>query len=233
MILGYAGIAKRPFTFLIGDWCTLWRMENISLLLVSDDPLARAGLAFLLTEHLQCQIIDQMSSQTWFDQPELDDDFLPDVVVWDVGWELSPFVSEFVITDLPILALVSDVELAVEIWAAGVRVILRREAIMEQLQTALQAAMLGLVVLDPDFVSQFSVVADSGGRDDIEESLTPRELEVLRLLAEGKTNKAIAQELAVSSHTVKFHVTSLMGKLHAQSRTEAVVRATRLGLIAL
>ena len=93
--------------------------------------------------------------------------------------------------------------------------------------------MLGLVVLDPDFVSQFSVVADSGGRDDIEESLTPRELEVLRLLAEGKTNKAIAQELAVSSHTVKFHVTSLMGKLNAQSRTEAVVRATRLGLIAL
>lgn len=232
MILGYVGIAKRPFTFLIGDWCTLWRMDNLSLLLVSDDPLARAGLAYLLTEQLECQIVDQMSSQTWFDQPEFDTEFLPDVIVWDVGWELSPFVSEFIISDLPVLALVSDAELAAEIWAAGVRVILRREVVPEQLQAALQAAMLGLAVLDPTFVSQLSVIADSG-ESSIEESLTPRELEVLHLLAEGKTNKAIAQELEVSSHTVKFHVTSLMGKLNAQSRTEAVVRATRLGLIAL
>mgnify|MGYP000057443936 CR=1 FL=1 len=207
-------------------------METISLLLISDDPLARAGLAYVLTEQLHYQIVDQMSSQTWFDQPELDEAFLPDVIVWDAGWELSSFVSEFVISELPILALVSDADLASEIWTAGVRGILRREAEPEPLQVALQATMLGLVVLDPTFVPQLSAVLDSE-ESGIEESLTPRELEVLQLLAEGKTNKAIAQELEVSSHTVKFHVTSLMGKLTAQSRTEAVVRATRLGLIAL
>ena len=61
------------------------------------------------------------------------------------------------------------------------------------------------------------------------EALTPRENEVLQLLAEGLTNQAIAQRLAISEHTVKFHVNAILGKLAAQSRADAVVRATRLG----
>ena len=65
------------------------------------------------------------------------------------------------------------------------------------------------------------------------EDLTPRELEVVQLLAEGLPNKAIAKRLGVSDHTIKFHVNAILGKLGAQSRTEAVVRATRLGLIVL
>ncbi len=65
------------------------------------------------------------------------------------------------------------------------------------------------------------------------EELTPRELEVLRLLAEGLPNKTIAQRLDISEHTVKFHVNALLGKLGVASRTEAVVRATRLGLVFL
>ena len=63
--------------------------------------------------------------------------------------------------------------------------------------------------------------------------LTAREQEVLQHLARGLTNRAIALELGITQHTVKFHVNAIMGKLEAQSRTEAVVRATRLGLIAL
>ncbi len=65
------------------------------------------------------------------------------------------------------------------------------------------------------------------------EALTPREREVLQLLAEGLANRAIAQRLAISEHTVKFHVNAILGKLNAQSRTEAVVRAARLGLLIL
>ena len=65
------------------------------------------------------------------------------------------------------------------------------------------------------------------------EDLTPREREVLRLLAEGLPNKAIARQLGISEHTVKFHVNAILGKLAVASRTEAVVRATRLGLIPL
>ena len=63
--------------------------------------------------------------------------------------------------------------------------------------------------------------------------LTPREQDVLLLLAEGLPNKGVASRLGVSEHTVKFHVNSIMGKLNAQSRTEAVTLATRLGLLPL
>ena len=65
------------------------------------------------------------------------------------------------------------------------------------------------------------------------QELTPRELEVLQLLAEGLANKAIALQLDISEHTVKFHVNAILAKLGVQSRTQAVVRATRLGLIIL
>ena len=65
------------------------------------------------------------------------------------------------------------------------------------------------------------------------EALTPRETEVLELVAEGLSNRAIAATLSISEHTVKFHVSSLFGKLGAGNRTDAVRRAVRLGLITL
>jgi two-component system nitrate/nitrite response regulator NarL len=74
---------------------------------------------------------------------------------------------------------------------------------------------------------------ESAGRAVLIEPLTPRELEVLRLVAEGLPNKTIAARLDISEHTVKFHVNTILGKLGVASRTEAVVRATRLGLILL
>jgi DNA-binding NarL/FixJ family response regulator len=66
-----------------------------------------------------------------------------------------------------------------------------------------------------------------------EEPLTPREIEVLELLAEGLPNKAIAERLRISDQTVKFHVSSISGKLNAANRTDAVRKAVRRGLITL
>jgi len=83
------------------------------------------------------------------------------------------------------------------------------------------------------------LVADRRARDDdedglfVEEALTPREVQVLELLAEGLPNKAIAERLGISDQTVKFHVSSISGKLGAANRTDAVRRAVRRGLIAL
>ena len=64
-------------------------------------------------------------------------------------------------------------------------------------------------------------------------SLTPREVEVLALLATGLPNKLIAHHLGISEHTAKFHVTAVMAKLGAQSRTDAVIRAARQGMVSL
>ena len=83
------------------------------------------------------------------------------------------------------------------------------------------------------------LVADRRARDDDEdgpfgeEALTPREVQVLELLAEGLPNKAIAERLGISDQTVKFHVSAISGKLGAANRTDAVRRAVRRGLIAL
>jgi DNA-binding NarL/FixJ family response regulator len=70
-------------------------------------------------------------------------------------------------------------------------------------------------------------------QDELPEPLTPREVEVLELLAEGMPNKAIAERLHISDQTVKFHVASISGKLGAANRTDAVRRAVRRGLITL
>ncbi len=207
-------------------------MDALSLLLVSDDRLAQAGLVYLLTEQLQYQIAAQMNSYDWFAEQELDDDLLPDIVVWDAGWEVPPDLPDSLAYVPPVLVLAPDADVAADLWAAGCTMIVKRDAEPEQLDAAIQAAYHGFIVLDASFKSQFSSLL-AQAETAVLEKLTPRELEVLQLLAEGKTNKAIAQELEVSSHTVKFHVNSLMSKLNAQSRTEAVVQATRLGLIAL
>ena len=75
--------------------------------------------------------------------------------------------------------------------------------------------------------------AGPSGEEGFDEPLTPREVEVLELLAEGLPNKAIAARLRISDQTVKFHVSSISGKLRAKNRTDAVRRAVRRGLITL
>ena len=74
---------------------------------------------------------------------------------------------------------------------------------------------------------------ENGSRPLFEEALTPREIQVLELLAQGLPNKAIATRLGISDQTVKFHVSSISGKLGAANRTDAVRRAVRRGLITL
>jgi DNA-binding NarL/FixJ family response regulator len=90
------------------------------------------------------------------------------------------------------------------------------------------------VAADAMLVARDAGSGSEGGTDEIvEEALTPRELEVLGLLAEGFPNKRIAERLQISPQTVKFHVASISGKLGAANRTDAVRRAVRRGLIAL
>ena len=91
----------------------------------------------------------------------------------------------------------------------------------------------GLVVVDPELARALPVNRLAEEDALVVEPLTPRELDVLQLLAEGAANKEIARRLEISEHTVKYHVNAILGKLSAQSRTEAVVRATRAGLIML
>ncbi len=199
-------------------------MNTIKIALVADDPLARAGLAALLATLPDCQVVAQLSSG----QLEGLRDYEPEIVVWDVGWEPPATLPEW---GLPALALLAAEEDVAAIWATGVRGLLPRMADAARLATAVAAVHHGFLLIDPSFSE--GLLPEQTPTPTLRQALTPRESEVLQLLAEGLTNKAIAQQLAISEHTVKFHLNALMGKLGAQSRTEAVVRATRLGLIVL
>jgi len=118
---------------------------------------------------------------------------------------------------------------------AGVRAVLPREVTPEQLRTALEAAVAGLVVVHPSELSAVlpATVGSSAVVEELPEPLTPREREVLQMLAAGFANKEIAARLAISDHTVKFHVASILGKLGASTRTEAVSAGIRRGLVLL
>jgi len=122
---------------------------------------------------------------------------------------------------------------------SGVRAVLPREATAEEIAAAVAGAAAGLVVLHPD-VSGALLPASGTPRPTPRtvptapvQPLTPRELEVLHLLAEGFGNKAIAPRLGISEHTVKAHIAAIFSKLHATTRAEAVVIGARQGLIML
>jgi DNA-binding NarL/FixJ family response regulator len=118
---------------------------------------------------------------------------------------------------------------------AGVRAVLPRDVAPEQLRAALEAASAGLVIIHPsELDTVFSAtVGPSAPLDELLEPLTRREREVLQMLAAGLANKEIAARLAISDHTVKFHVASILGKLGASTRTEAVSAGIRRGLVML
>jgi DNA-binding NarL/FixJ family response regulator len=115
---------------------------------------------------------------------------------------------------------------------SGVRAVVRDDATAEELAAAIAGARAGLVVLHPDALKS-SARARGAGAPGRATPLTPREIGILEMMAEGMSNRIIAARLGISSQTVKFHVASILAKLEARSRTEAVTFGVRQGLIAL
>lgn len=116
----------------------------------------------------------------------------------------------------------------------GVKAVIPRDSSFHELHLTLQAVTEGLTVLGSDLARSLSErLPRSNSSDEFAagEELTDRELEVLELLAEGIANREIATRLGISEHTVKFHISSILGKLSASSRTEAVAQGIRHGLI--
>jgi DNA-binding NarL/FixJ family response regulator len=131
----------------------------------------------------------------------------------------------------PIMLLVADARGAWtrETRRAGVRAVMPLDATAEELAAALRAVHRGLVVLHPDALVATAAAAtlDAHAPGD----LTSREMEIVEMMAEGLSNRVIAGRLGISGHTVKFHVASILAKLRASSRTEAVMIAVRRGLV--
>jgi two-component system, NarL family, nitrate/nitrite response regulator NarL len=204
--------------------------EEIRILVVAGDPLARAGLAALVGAMPDCRAVGEVPGDAALS--EAIERVRPDVVVWDLGQSGVAPDPESLGEGAPPVLVLAPRELPefppVPGSAGGV---LARDTDVATLAAALRAVARGLVVLDP------SVAAVAPLRDraavELPEPLTPRELEVLQSLAAGLPNKVIADRLGISEHTVRFHLNAIFGKLEAHTRTEAVSRAVRLGLIVL
>lgn len=157
-----------------------------------------------------------------------------DVALWDAG--PGPGADDALLgalpPGLPVVALVADAADAPAAWGAGARGLVPREARGETLAVALFAVARGLAALDPALAGALPGLGPRPAGPPAD-PLTPREREVLALLAEGIPNKLIADRLGVAERTVKYHVAAVFAKLDAHSRTEAVARGVRSGLVVL
>jgi DNA-binding NarL/FixJ family response regulator len=196
---------------------------------VADDPLARGGLAALLAAQPGVVVAAQVApADRWARVLEA---YGPEVAAWDLGGVASDErLPDLERIGIPVLALAPDEQRAGEALAVGARGALFRDADGPRLAAALAAVVRGLVVVDEALADPWR---RRGAGPAAAEALTPREREVLDLLAQGLSNRRIGERLGIGERTAKFHVNAILAKLEAQTRTEAVVIAVRLGLVTL
>ncbi len=158
------------------------------------------------------------------------------VVVAPNAGDAPDFIRQ-IAEDAPVVALVADDRAAMRALRSGARGALIRPADRAALAAAIRAVAAGLSVHPPDLFEDAARPSEADGATfgapPSQVGLTPREMEVLTLLAAGASNKLIARRLGISVHTTKFHVAGIFDKLGAASRIEAVALAARLGLVLL
>jgi NarL family two-component system response regulator YdfI len=166
------------------------------------------------------------------------EDMEPDVVLLDLesisDESMSLVIESGAVPVRSARVILTDTENFAVINHSGVRAILPRDASSEEIIAAVQAAATGLIALHPDAFENLHSRIRSGERPELAFSdplLSPREIEILRMIAEGLGNKKIASKLGISDHTVKFHISSIFAKLGAANRAGAVILGIRQGLI--
>ena len=206
------------------------------VLIGATSKIVRLELAALLTAEPGFEVVANLPIEAALIQLE---DLHPDVVVLDLesSDEGMPFALEAAeMTAGPALVILTDSaeNFFPVVLRSGARAMLPRDAKAEEIFAAIHASLAGLVVLDHTVFNSILPLTGSGEEttnDASDQILTPREIEVLRMIAEGLGNKEIASKLGISDHTVKFHTSSIFAKLGASNRAEAVTLGIREGLI--
>jgi DNA-binding NarL/FixJ family response regulator len=191
------------------------------VIVAAASPVTRAGLKAVVEDAVGCTVTGCVSAR---ELVECAQELNAEVVLW----QLLP--DEDAAPTLRALAKFSTVLMtsntALDLIRAGAQGVLPLDASAEQIGIALQAAAAGLGVFPPDHL-------DTSYEPRAPSILTARETEVLRMIAEGLANKEIAWRLGISDHTVKFHVSAVLGKLGVASRAEAIGAGIRQGLLML
>ncbi|WP_196797480.1 response regulator transcription factor [Gloeocapsa sp. PCC 7428] len=203
-------------------------------MIVASDRIVRAGLESIIRASPDLTVVNATAN---FDTLSvvIEDDC--DVLLLGLDDDISQFLALNAIAEIPTV-LLTDVlsDLSSDALRLGVRAILPRSATPEEIVATVTAVSTGLVVLHPETLDVLLSLLPASSRTSPTspmQALTAREIEVLAMIAEGWSNKAIARHLHISEHTVKFHVSSIFTKLNVSSRTEAVTIGARQGLIML
>ncbi len=207
----------------------------VRVLIVDDHSVVRRGLRMFLEDDPELEIVGE--ARDGAEAVAQAQALKPDVVLMDL---LMPVMDGITATgiirrqlpDTEVIALTSVLEDASVVGAvnAGAIGYLLKDTHSDELCRAIKAAAAGQVQLSPGAAARLLREVRA---PDSPEALTPRETDVLRLLAEGKANKQIAADLTIGENTVRTHVSSILAKLGVQSRTQAALYAAQIGLAKL
>ena len=219
--------------------------ERITVFVVDDHDVVRKGLRYFLSTHPEIAIVGEAGDGQSAVQGVAE--HVPDVVLMDLVLPLRPGTEPVDQGGVQATRLIRQIsphsqvvvltsfaqdELIFSAIKAGALSYLLKDADGETVLDAIHAASRGEASLHPRIAQRLmdEVTAPARGRDPTA-GLTAREMEVLRLVAQGRTNAEIAAELVITERTVKAHVSNLLGKLHLSDRTQAAVYAWREGLM--
>jgi len=214
-------------------------VEAIKLLIVDDHPVVREGIGAMLKREPDFKIVGEASNG--LEAVEQARELSPDVILMDLRMpemdgveaitrikEAKPEVKFIILTTY------SDDEYIFKGIAAGARAYLLKDAPREELFKAIRAVYRGESLIQPVVASRvLDKLAELSRKNPGAETLSEREVEVLRLMAKGVSNSNIAEELSITQSTVKTHITSIFQKLNVTTRTEAVTTALKRGIIQL
>ena len=209
----------------------------VRVLVMAAASVRRAGLEAIVGESREFRLVGSAAGTSSLAAQARE--FQPDVIVADLEQIDASFVTALSSLEhmlIPAIVLIDgpDVAWIVRALRGGVKAIVPREASAGDILLAIKAAHGGLVTLAPDVVDELAryVHAEESESALVEhEALTPREIEILRMLGSGLTNKEMARLLGISDHTVKFHISSILAKLGVSTRTEAVMQGIRRGFV--
>jgi two-component system, NarL family, response regulator YdfI len=223
-------------------------VKPLRVLISAASSISRAGLKRLLEEQPSLHLAGAISSVESLPLAIAEND--PDVVLLHLDAQSSETNwEELIALAVPIVLLADEADLAgaTAALAGGVQAILLGDATEAELAAAAHGAVAGLLTLSGDLAALVrqdllaqpreedvdSVRGPAPIADAAPEHLTLREREVLEMMMEGLSNKEIAAHMNISAHTVKFHISSILGKLGASTRTEAAAIGLRRGLITI
>ncbi len=213
----------------------------IRIVLVDDQTIIRQGLRSLLESQADFQIVGEAENgksaialvEELYDTPQQPDLILMDVrmPVMDGVAAIQKLAQQFSSISVLVLSTFDDDEYITQAMQFGAKGYLLKDTPIEEIAYAIRAAIKGYTQLGPGLFQKFLTQSNQSNPSKelptVLQALTPREKEVLSLIAKGANNKEIAQELYISERTVKAHITSILSQLNLRDRTQAAILANQ------